>query len=67
MSATYTVTGMTCQGCAKSVTNAIKAVDEAAEVSIDLEAKTVTVANLDDAAAIERAVTDAGFDFGGLA
>ncbi len=67
MSATYSVLGMTCQGCANSVTNAIKAAQPGAEVSIDLEAKQVTVEGCDDEAAIARAVDDAGFEFAGRA
>ena len=65
----YKVDGMTCNGCATSVTKAIKtaAGDSPAEVSVDLDAKTVTVSGFDDAAAIEQAVEDAGFDFGGPA
>ena len=62
---TYRVDGMSCGGCAKSVTNAIKAVAPDAEVSVDLDAKTVTVNGLDDAAKVAAAVDDAGFEFGG--
>ena len=63
----YVVQGMTCDGCAKSVTKAIRALAPAAIVEVDLEGKTVGVEGLDDEAAIERAVEDAGFDFGGRA
>ena len=64
---TYRVDGMTCGGCAKSVTNAIKAAAPEAEVSVDLDAKTVTVEGLDDAVKVEAAVDDAGFEFKGAA
>jgi copper chaperone len=63
--ATYTVIGMTCQGCASSVTNAIKALSADAQVKVDLDAKAVSVEGFDDAAAIGEAVENAGFDFGG--
>lgn len=65
MATSYRVSGMTCQGCAKSVTNAIKAVAAEAEIEIDLDAKTVTVDGFDDQAAIGQAVKDAGYEFGG--
>lgn len=65
--ATYTVNGMSCQGCANSVTNAIKSVAANAEVQVDLDAKTVTVSGLDDESAIAKAVADAGFEFVGAA
>lgn len=66
MSDIYTVDGMTCGGCAKSVTNAIQAAADGAEVSVDLDAKTVSVVGA-DAQTVEQAVTDAGFDFKGAA
>lgn len=66
MPATYKVSGMSCGGCANSVTNAIKALAADANVTVDLEAKQITVDGLDDAAAIGQAVEDAGFEFGGV-
>jgi len=67
MTATYNVLGMTCGGCAKSVTNAIKAAAPGSEITVDLEAKQVTVEGFDDAAIIAQAVEDAGFEFAGPA
>ena len=64
---TYTVTGMSCQGCANSVTNAIKAAAPGADVSVDLDGKKVTVDGFDDDAAVAQAVADAGFEYGGVA
>jgi copper chaperone len=61
----YEVNGMTCGGCATSVTKAIKAIAPGAEVEVDLGANSVKVDGFDDAKAIENAVEDAGFDFGG--
>ena len=65
MSATYPVSGVTCEGCANAVTKAIEAVAPAATVEVSLEDKSVTVEGFDDATAIARAVDDAGFEFGG--
>ena len=65
--AIYQVEGMTCGGCVKSVTNAIQAAASGVEVSVDLDAKTVTVEGGADAAVVERAVLEAGFEFKGVA
>ena len=65
MAKTYRVTGMSCGGCSKSVTNAIKELAPSAEVSVDLDAAQVTVVNLDDDALIAKAVDNAGFTFEG--
>jgi len=61
MAKTYRVTGMSCGGCAASVERAIKAVLPAAVVSVDLEAKAVTVDGADDDAKVRQAVEGAGF------
>ena len=66
MSDTYSVNGMSCGGCANSVTNAIQAAAPGAEVSIDLDAKTVSVEGASEEA-VKQAVTDAGFEFAGKA
>lgn len=63
----YRVDGMTCGGCAASVTNAIKAAASEVEVSVDLDAKTVKVEGMVDPVVIEQAVSDAGFEFKGAA
>ncbi|MFC7516675.1 heavy-metal-associated domain-containing protein [Herbaspirillum sp. GCM10030257] len=55
------VEGMTCGGCARSVTRSVQMVDSNAKVDVDLKAKKVridTSANLDDVAA---AIKDAGY------
>lgn len=67
MSKTYNVNGMTCGGCAGSVTNAIKGAAPGSEVSVDLDAKQVTVEGFDDDSVIQTAVTDAGFEYVGVA
>ena len=62
MTKTYRVLGMTCDGCAKAVTNAIKTAVEA-----DLGGKQVTGEGADDDGAIQQAVESAGFEYGGPA
>jgi copper chaperone len=66
MAKTYRVVGMSCGGCASSVERAIKAVLPAASVSVNLDAKAVTVDGADDDAKIRQAVEDAGFTYEGL-
>ena len=66
MSNTYTVLGMTCGGCAKSVTNAVQDAAPGASVSVDLEAKSVTVDGADELT-VKQAVEDAGFEYVGKA
>jgi copper chaperone len=63
----YRVDGMTCEGCAKSVTKAIRAIAPGAVVEVDLEGKAVAVEGVDDEKALAGAIEDAGFDFGGRA
>ena len=66
MSDTYTVFGMTCGGCAKSVTNAIADAAPGASVEVDLDAKAVTVEGAAEDA-VKQAVENAGFEFAGKA
>jgi len=66
MSDTYKVLGMTCGGCAKSVTNAIQAAAPGSEVDVNLEAKSVSVSGADENT-VKQAVEDAGFEFAGAA
>ncbi len=61
----FNVNGMTCQGCARAVTNAVMALSGVANVDVDLEAKKVTVSFDDtkqDKMAIEEAITEAGYE-----
>ena len=66
MSETYKVLGMSCGGCAKSVTNAIQDLAPSASVDINLDGKTVSVEGA-DAELVQKAVEDAGFEFAGSA
>lgn len=63
----YQVNGMTCGGCARAVTNAIKSVDAAANVEVDLAAKRVTVDSAADAVNLQAAIEEAGYEVERLA
>jgi copper chaperone len=63
----YRVTGMTCEGCARAVANAIRARAPAAMVAVDLARNMVTVEGPVDPDAVAAAVRDAGFGFAGRA
>ncbi len=65
MSDTYLVSGMTCEGCVRAVTNAIERAIPGASVSVDLAAGRITVDGADGDSAVAEAIDDAGFDFGG--
>ena len=67
MSAKYKVSGMTCGGCVRSVTNAITARDSAAKVEVDLPTGIVSVEGDLSEDAVKNAVEGAGFDFEGRA
>ena len=63
--ATIKVEGMTCGGCVKSIENALGTHDGIHQTSADLDAGTVSVqfdGALIQRSAIERMITDAGFD-----
>lgn len=65
MEAVYTVEGMTCGGCASSVTKAIKRAAPSSEVEVTLEGGKVKVTGEHDEGKVKEAVEDAGFDFMG--
>ena len=59
------VDGMTCGGCVNSIQNALRQHDGVVEASADLEDGSVTVEfdpENTGQAALEAAITDAGFD-----
>jgi copper chaperone len=58
----FNVNGMTCGGCARAVTNAIRNVDPDASVEVDLAVKRVSVQSKAEAASLEAAITDAGYE-----
>ena len=55
------VDGMTCEGCAAAVTRAIRRLDPAAEVDVDLEHDRVRVVTFAQAVDIAQAVDRAGY------
>jgi copper chaperone len=55
------VDGMTCEGCAAAVTRAIRRLDPAAEVDVDLEHDRVRVVTVAQAVDIAQAVDRAGY------
>ena len=57
----FNVPDMTCGHCVATVTKAVKALDPAAEVKADLAAKTVTVETAVPAAAVAKALDQAGY------
>jgi copper chaperone len=61
------VTGMTCGGCASSVTRAIKAVAPAVEVKVDLKSGEVAITGAAQKSAVVAAIEDAGYDVAGEA
>jgi len=63
----YTVSGMTCGGCAKSVTRAIQAAVKDVEVAVEWEQSSVVVTGEHTPAAIKQAVEAAGFAYEGTA
>ena len=56
------VTGMTCQGCVKSVTNALKNIDANANVQIDLVNSLVKIDSKASKDQLIVAIEDAGFN-----
>jgi copper chaperone len=57
----FSVPDMTCGHCVATVTKAIKTLDPAAEVKVDLAGKTVTVGSSSPAPAVAKALEDAGY------
>ena len=59
------ITGMSCQGCVKSVTAALKALPGVGQVDVSLDAGQARVAcdpGLLSVAELRKAIEDAGFD-----
>lgn len=61
MNQSFQVQGMTCGHCVGAVTQAVKSVDEAAEVKVDLATGRVEVQSQGDRAAIARAIEEEGY------
>jgi copper chaperone len=61
MNQIFTVTGMTCGHCEKSVTRAIKQVDPQAEVRLDRSRNLVEVQSQKPREALAQAIADEGY------
>ncbi len=60
----YTVTGMTCEHCVRSVTEEVGAIDGVTDLEIDLATGSLSVTTADapvDDAAVREAVSEAGY------
>lgn len=57
----FDVSGMTCDHCVRTVTQAIKAIDPAATVQVDLDAKQVWVDSAAAAATLTAAIEAKGY------
>ena len=56
-----TVSGMRCGPCGRAVTEAVRSIDPAAEVEIDLDSKSVSIDTKEDVGRIRAAIEDAGY------
>ncbi|EHR52858.1 copper ion binding protein [Saccharomonospora marina XMU15] len=61
--ATYTVTGMTCEHCVRSVTEEVGAIEGVTDVSVDLESGRVKVSSTGEVGVddVRTAVEEAGY------
>ena len=62
---TYTVAGMTCNGCVNKVTNAVTGVEGVVDIDVDVSDGTLEVTGQIDDAAIREAVAQAGYKIAG--
>jgi copper chaperone len=61
MNQMFDVQGMTCGHCERAVTQAVKTVDPAAEVRVDISAGKVQVQTSQPREAIAKAIADEGY------
>jgi copper chaperone len=63
VSATYTVTGMTCEHCVASVTEELTAIADVSSVDVDLATGSVTVVSARELSTgeVTSAITEAGY------
>lgn len=59
---TFNVQGMSCGHCVKAITQALQSKDPAADVQVDLSAKTVQVQSSLDADAVVEAIKEEGYE-----
>ncbi|MDT8840111.1 heavy-metal-associated domain-containing protein [Paraburkholderia fungorum] len=58
----FQVNDMSCGGCARSITNAVKQVDPAASVDVDIAQKTVKVSSSVSPEKVLNAISEAGYN-----
>ncbi|MDI7065421.1 heavy-metal-associated domain-containing protein, partial [Klebsiella pneumoniae] len=58
----FQVNDMSCGGCARSITNAVKQVDPAASVDVDIAQKTVKVSSSISPEKVLNAISEAGYN-----
>lgn len=58
----FQVNDMSCGGCARSITNAVKQVDPAASVDVDIAQKTVKVTSSVSPEKVLNAISEAGYN-----
>ncbi|WP_210642688.1 MULTISPECIES: cation transporter [unclassified Pseudomonas] len=59
---TFNVQGMSCGHCVKAITQAVQAKDPAADVQVDLSAKTVQVQSALPVDAVLKAIQEEGYE-----
>jgi copper chaperone len=59
---TFTVNGMNCGHCTKTITNAILQLDPQAQVATDIPQKTVKVQSTIGSDQLKETIVDAGYD-----
>jgi len=65
MALKMTVTDISCDGCAESITESIHTMEPDAKVEVDVKAKTVTVESAASEETIKQAITSAGYTIDG--
>lgn len=55
------VEGMSCEGCVKSITNALKELDSNLQISVSLKSKSVCIQTTSEKQSIVNVIEDAGF------
>lgn len=64
MKQVFDVEGMSCNHCAKAVTQAVQQLDPQAQVQVDLAGKKVAVESTQAREAIAQAIADEGYQVG---
>lgn len=62
MQTTFNVPTITCSGCADAITKVIKTADEQADISVDVDNKTVQVTSEMSEASVRQAIVSAGHE-----